>query len=118
MDNAFGLKETFGARWIRREKLYGAQTKCVNRRVIAIKEQPDLYYRPPRYQFSGVPHFQKASPSPGRRRHSPCPPHAVERAAGSPKFSAAGCREVGCWLVPVIGSLDDDRLRPTSAWPQ
>jgi hypothetical protein len=38
LDNAFGLIETFGARWISREKLYGAQTKGVNRRVIAIKE--------------------------------------------------------------------------------
>jgi hypothetical protein len=38
--------------------VYGAQTKGVNRRVIAIKEQPDLHYRPARYQCSGVPHFQ------------------------------------------------------------
>src|ERR1039457_4636988 len=60
MDNAFGLRATDGARWISREKLYGAQTKGVNRRAIAIKEQPDLHYRPARYQFPGVPHFQKA----------------------------------------------------------
>jgi hypothetical protein len=41
-------------------ELYGAQTEGVNRRVIAIREQPDLHYRPARYKFSGVPHFQKA----------------------------------------------------------
>jgi hypothetical protein len=39
--------------------LYGAQTNGVNRRVIAIKEQPDHRCRPARYQFPGVPHFQK-----------------------------------------------------------
>jgi hypothetical protein len=38
--------------------VYGAQTKGVNRREIAIKEQPDLHYRPARYQFPSAPHFQ------------------------------------------------------------
>jgi hypothetical protein len=50
--------------------VYGAQTKAVNRRVIAITEQPDLHYRPARYQFPSVPHFQtvRAACRAGRRR--------------------------------------------------
>src|ERR1035437_833632 len=52
MDNAFGLGKTDGARWIRREKLYGADTKGVNRGVISIKAPPALHYRPARYAVS------------------------------------------------------------------
>ena len=40
MDNAFGCRDTDGARWIRREKLYGAQRQGVNHGAIASKTHP------------------------------------------------------------------------------
>jgi hypothetical protein len=42
MDDAFGFGDTDGARWIRREKLYGAQRQGVNYGAIAIKTHRGL----------------------------------------------------------------------------
>jgi hypothetical protein len=80
--------------------VYGAQTKGVNRRVIAIKEQPDLHCRPARYQFSGVPHFQ-VSGARCRAVHTRAPRiqnRIAEGIARKAKAPALGLRWDSFWL--------------------
>jgi hypothetical protein len=92
-------------------ELYGAQTKGVNRRVIAIKGQPDLHYRPARYKFSGVPHFQTV-PAGCRAGYPRAPRIQILVAEGTTRQAnapALGLR--WAWIRRLSGRLRSEKSR-------